>query len=95
MNGSTVTAKGAWQLTVAICPSLEDPKQQPPDTAAKTRSEAQANAKLIAAAPELLSALEGLLDQIENGRPFKGTPEDMQRESVSVARAAIAKATAR
>jgi len=53
----------------------------------------EANARLIASAPELLEALEGLLDQIENGMPFTGSKKDMERASVEQARAAIAKAT--
>ncbi len=54
----------------------------------------EANSKLIASAPCLLAALQGLLDQIENGRPFTGKRSDMERESVTQAQAAIAKALA-
>ncbi len=51
-----------------------------------------ANARLIAAAPDLLAAVSNLLDQIENGAPFTGKASDMQRNSVEQARQAITKA---
>ena len=46
----------------------------------------QGNARLIAAAPELLAALERLLHQVE----YMGAPDD--HEDIIEARAAIAKA---
>lgn len=52
------------------------------------RDEAAANAKLIAAAPELLAALEALLDQADLGEVDEET-----QPIVDQARAAIAKAT--
>ena len=47
----------AWQLKIAILPTKIDPIPTL-DAAASTHEERDANAKLIAAAPELLAALE-------------------------------------
>ena len=52
---------------------------------APTSDEAMANARLIAAAPELLEALKNLLAYLET--------EDMRPLNMNLARAAIAKAT--
>jgi hypothetical protein len=56
-----------------------------------SRRETEANARLIAAAPSLIAALEALVfyDTFEEAEPILGTRE---HEVVSAARAAIAKA---
>ena len=61
------------------------------DDEAVDDTENEANAHLIAAAPELLAALEALLfyDTFEEAEPVLGTRE---HKVVSAARAAIAKA---
>ena len=61
------------------------------DAEAVDDTENEANARLIAAAPELLADLEALLfyDTFEEAEPVLGTRE---HEVVSAARAAIAKA---
>jgi hypothetical protein len=62
-----------------------------PDTA--SYDEAKANARLIAAAPELLAALKECLDYIEvtmEGEDLKQFPTE--RSAIKQARAAIAKA---
>ncbi|MBY5821451.1 hypothetical protein [Rhizobium leguminosarum] len=54
-----------------------------------------ANARLIAAAPELLEALTALVDINENGGPFGGELyRDRVERAFDAARTAIAKATA-
>lgn len=52
--------------------------------------ESAANARLIAAAPELLEALEKIAGL---RKPQFFNPDDMAAEAVNIARAAIAKAT--
>ena len=54
------------------------------------RSEVEANARLIAAAPELLEALEAVLPDLEHYVATHGPGPDKR---LAVARAAIAKAT--
>lgn len=49
-------ALDAWGLRVCVVPSRVDPKPTP-DAAASTKEEAEAFARLIAAAPDLLEAL--------------------------------------
>ena len=60
------------------------------DIQGRTFAECQANARLIAAAPDLLDALELAMSYIRNdhGR----NPLDVRREAVDAAGAAIAKA---
>ena len=53
------------------------------------RDEGEANAKLIAAAPELLAAIEGLMKCFDDG-----VGEAWSAKELDAARAAIAKATA-
>lgn len=54
-------------------------------------AEAVANARLIAAAPDLLEALEALVAE-QNGPPLLGRHEASWREAMAKAEAAIAKA---
>ena len=57
-------------------------------------TKAEANARLIAAAPELLLACEGVLGVLNHGTPTKedGTPNTHWKH-IDIIRAAIAKAT--
>ncbi len=58
--------------------------------------EAEANARLIAAAPELLEALKTAMQQLETDAIFmslSGANGDHQAKAALIARAAIAKAT--
>lgn len=55
--------------------------------------EHEANARLIAAAPNLLEALEWLIEDVEYTRSdFVGQPTQVRNSSVAMAKAAIAKA---
>ncbi|MEN1564990.1 hypothetical protein AAIH74_35175, partial [Pseudomonas aeruginosa] len=65
---------GGWVQEVAACGPTENPEQQ------------EANARLIAAAPELLEALQSCIQQITALCSADDVPDQ--------ARAAIAKATA-
>ncbi len=59
-------ARPSWQLKIAILPTTVDPRPTP-DAAATTLGERDANAKLIAKAPAMLSALQhvhGMLDKL-------------------------------
>jgi hypothetical protein len=55
--------------------------------------DARANARLIAAAPDLLDACMALLDLVENWHPIEGMPA--MSEQCGKVRKAIAKATGR
>lgn len=61
-NGATITARGAWDLTIASCRSRQDPANAHPGLAAKTTAEADANAAFIVRAvnshADLVAALE-------------------------------------
>ena len=57
------------------------------------RFEAEANARLIAAAPELLEALEAMLSHTADLDPMQGFRPEEDFSAVKQARAAIAKAT--
>lgn len=70
----------AWQFKVAILPTTIDPKPTF-DAAAKNIAERDANAHLIAAAPELLAALEKAVER-----------QGFTNEELIDARAVIAKA---
>lgn len=54
---------------------------------------AEANARLIAAAPELLESLEGLLNQAKQCFALTTSEESQKVLAMDAARAAIAKAT--
>lgn len=79
-------------LTVAVVLSREDNKARI-DSAAKTKDEAIANARLIAAAPDLLTALQESL--VELGEYMKICPNDKALDLAGViteVRCALAKA---
>lgn len=60
------------------------------DPSAKAKD--AANARLIAAAPELLAALESVLEDIEAGRLVDGTGDPATTNAAKGIRAAVAKA---
>jgi hypothetical protein len=72
-NFPLITAQGSMALTVAVVLSREDSNART-DSAAKTKTEAMANAQLIAAAPDLLAALQETL--VELGEYMKICPND-------------------
>jgi hypothetical protein len=59
-NYPLITAQGNMALTVAVVLSREDNEARA-DSAAKTKTEAMANAQLIAAAPDLLQVTKDFL----------------------------------
>ncbi len=58
------------------------------------REQEQANARLIAAAPELLAALKIALGQMEESKPLNAVHMSSLKADIEIVRAAIAKATA-
>jgi hypothetical protein len=83
-GGPTILSGGAWNLVVAILPTTIDPRPTA-DAAAHTIKERDANARLIAAAPDLLNMLQRMFDETAGG----GEPCLLTLEQ---ARAAIANA---
>lgn len=74
-NGNPIYITGNWDKVAGTYADVAEIAQQ-------EQSEAQANARLIAAAPDMLAALKAILDETGGmGGPF------------TAARAAIAKAT--
>lgn len=69
---------------------LETENEDGEDEAAKALSECDANARLIAAAPDLLDALKELAEIVDGLRGGEGTLDSF---TLQPARAAIAKAT--
>lgn len=99
-QGSRIVQAGkmeAWQLIIASLPTTIDPRPTP-DAAAKEYATRDANARLIAAAPELLATLERLLSIANDGAVMRhetGKPAWSFIDEVKTqARAAITKATA-
>lgn len=80
-NGNTIELANGMALRVATCTPIGT------GYASKGREESRANARLIAAAPDMLDALRGLLAD-----PYLADPINADR--MAKARAAIAKATA-
>lgn len=86
-QGAEIIAAGsreAWQSKIAILPTTIDPRPTL-DAAAKTIEERDANARLIAAAPEMLAALMELCADNYLADPINS-------ERMKNARAAIARA---
>lgn len=83
---SKVGANGGWDglIATADCGDF-----------ARSRSEGLANALLIAAAPELLEALQRFVKVMDESYDYPDTSGELQRlrEAANEARAAIAKAT--
>lgn len=95
-SGSRITQGGpkrAWQLTIAILPTTVDPRPTA-DAAAKSIAERDANAQLMASAPDLLTALKGAAMRLRNGYGSSITEDEVERlcPALRNARAAIAKA---
>ena len=63
LNYPLITAQGDMALTVAVVLCREDNNARA-DSAAKTKGEAEANARLIATAPDLLTALNEVLGDL-------------------------------
>jgi hypothetical protein len=74
-----------------VCQSHSDCGKAPFEVWGETREEAQANARLIAAAPELLEALEALMRNFVGDRSAANTSGEAGL-AADAARAAIAKA---
>lgn len=77
---------GPWKFGNAHSTYFVYHGNQPHARVARTYTANNADAKLIAAAPELLEALQGLADCLKDSADFKDCP-------LGKARAAIAKAT--
>lgn len=80
-NGCPIVGNGRGLMLAMLAHSVNYPDQ---------RDEANANARLIAAAPELLDALQWLVDLMPDPELDIDT---VQREQVIKAKAVIAKAT--
>ena len=82
-NGTWIVKSVAGWLIAKIAPPTH-----------YTPEQVEGHAHLIAAAPELLGALRGLLALLDHGLlAYNTTPGDPQTAAVQLARAALAKAT--
>jgi hypothetical protein len=91
-NGLQVTAKGDWKLPVCVVLCKSSPRPTA-DAAASTFAEAQANVRLLAAAPDLLEELQAITDEFAKAMFHAGVAGDPESLHVVLnARAAIAKA---
>lgn len=94
-QGSRIIQAGkmkAWQLIIASLPTTIDPKPTP-DAVAKDHATRDANARLIAAAPDLLVAASNaanVLAALATGQLLLIKPDSA---ALAQLRAAIAKAT--
>lgn len=98
-NGSLITAQGDFGTTIASLPCKCDAVPRFADAAARDFAERDANARLIAAAPDLLAALRQLRNSCE--MPWMQTRmrgascgNDVEI-ALNAARAAVAKAEGR
>jgi len=91
-NGCLVTANGDWGSPVCTCVSTEDAWGNHKFAAAKSLEGAIANARLIAAAPELLAALEAFNDAYEAKWGDLDVWLDFMAKASGQAKLAIAKA---
>ena len=86
-DGSTATSiYGSDQYVADVYCGYAGSKNMP-------NAEAAANARLIAAAPELLEALDGMIQVYGGDRDWNGPKHSTELELIAMARAAIAKAT--
>lgn len=93
-SGCAVETSDAWRLVVAILPSRVDPRPTP-DAVAETRADRDSLARLIAAAPEMLGALEAVVSWAKtyglDVMPYR-TGCSTEQPVIARARAAIARA---
>ena len=92
-DGYEITAKG-WTIVETSLPVYEEPRNR-----AELRDEQIANARLIAAAPEMLAALQAITARV-NGvwddpalLSFGDLSENTIKDTMRIARTAIAKVT--
>ena len=83
LNYPLITAQGEMALTVAVVLCREDNNARA-DSAAKTKGEAEANARLIAAAPDLLQVTKDFL--------LLAALHDWEGATIDFAKATLAKA---
>lgn len=87
-NGNTVEIANGMALRVATCTPIGT------GYASKGREESRANARLIAAAPDLLEELKNCISLLESLRGSEANEDGMIDHQISEARAAISKAAA-
>ena len=86
-DGETASSHRVRDTGATICGNIGD------HTAARTNGNEEANARLIAAAPDLLEALEYLLEQtVVQDERYNCIITEGEAEAAAMARAAIAKA---
>lgn len=81
---------GPWRVNEDTC--VIAGHADAPFAVAQVYMGSDANARLIAAAPDLLRALELALGQLEGSKPLSGVHASSLRADIEIARAAIAKA---